>query len=817
MQKKDTSILNNQSKSEAKKLEDYMSQVMRQNGMQFWELDMTGRRMEGMNVFGGKSLAGVSKKDIENVPEALFDQAVILEEDWEKCQEMFKKLYSGEEHTRVQCRTWSNKVQDYVWYEYNFSIIEKKNGVPVRAIVTSRDISYQKRIEQIYEEEQKILLTADDSLISFSRVNITQNRVERLLARGKDIVFENTSDVLDFRKRAKYYFDDILMSDQDNYELSIEGLHELYKSGVQEIEKYYIARRKSEQRYSCIRVNGRILEHPGSGDVIAFFYNRDNTLAYTNRLTTKSILERDYETAGVIYANTGQYRIITEVEGHLLEDNLPVVDYNAELTNFYGCMEKKAADRLMEMACFERVCQELQEKPQYSVEFDMKKNGVTRRKLLRFNYLSSTMHLILATRIDINDMVQRELDKQHQLAEALNEAEKANNAKTEFLTTVSHEVRTPMNVIMGMVQLAKEESDNHDAVMEYIDEIGISGRYLLNLLNNVLDMSKIESGEFYLHPQRYSFDDLKKNAMALFTPMCDRKQIHFEVRDFAEHKLIVDKMRIHQVVFNLLNNAVKYTDIGGEIQLIYRTKLCGENVRAEIIVKDNGIGMSKEFQQEMYKPFVQENNQVVAAEQGTGLGLSIVKGIIDKMNGELTVKSELGKGTEFCIRITGPRGDEKDSPSKKEASHGDIDFTGKTILVAEDHEMNQRIIKKLLENRGAEVIIANNGKAAVDYFTAGKENSIDVILMDVRMPVMDGLHAARMIRHLKREDAKTVPIIAMTADAYDEDREKSNAAGMNGHFSKPIDTELLYETLHTIFEGRGTKVKDFCKNNTTVT
>ena len=799
MSKENTSSLNNQTKGEVKKLEDYMSQVMRQNGMRFWELDMTGRRMEGMNSFGGKNLIEMSKKDIENVPEALFEGEMILEEDWEKCQEMFKELYSGKkENTRVQCRTWSNKAQDYVWYEYNFSIIEKKNGVPVRAIGTSRDISYQKRVEQLYEEEQNILLEADDSMISFSRINLTKNIVEKRIAKGKEVVFENTSDSLDFRKRAQCYFDDILLTDEDNYELSVEGLHELYKSGIQEIEKYYIARRKGEKRYICVKVNGRILENPRSGDVMVFFYNRDDTLSYINRLTMKAVLERDYEMAGVIYADTAQYRVITEM-GNLPGNDLPVVDYDEELKNFYVCAEKEEADRLIKMVCFEKVYQELQEKSQYSVEFDMKEDGVTRRKLLRFNYISNTMHLILATRIDIDDVVQTEMEKQHQLEGALNEAEKANSAKTEFLTTVSHEIRTPMNVIMGMVQLAKEEKDNHDAVMEYIDEIGTSSRYLLNLLNNVLDMSKIESGEFSLHPQRYSFDDLKRNATALFMPMCDRKQIHFEVRDFADQKMMIDKMRLHQVVFNLLNNAVKYTDVGGEIQLIYRTKLYGENVKAEIIVKDNGIGMSKEFQKEMYKPFVQENNQVVASMQGTGLGLSIVKGIIDKMNGELTVKSELGKGTEFCIRITAPIVKEKDSFLEKEDFHDNVDFTGKTILVAEDHELNQRIIKKLLINKGAKVIIADNGKAAVDYFMAGEENSIHAILMDVRMPVMDGLLAAKMIRRLNREDARVVPIIAMTADAYDEDREKSNAAGMDGHLSKPIDTGLLYDILRAFF------------------
>lgn len=804
MPKEDTSRLEDKSADNLKKLEDIMSQVMRQNGLRFWKLDMAGHRMEGVSGFGRKNFFEVQEKDIQNVPEALFEQEMILEEDWEKCRQMFEKLYNGQEHTRVQCRTWSNKAQDYVWYEYNFSIIEKENGVPVRAIGTSRDISYQKRIEQIYEEEQKILLTADDSLIAFSRVNLTKSRLEKMVVKGKDIRVENTVDLLDFRKRAAFYIDDIQLSDQENYELSVEGLLELYKSGIQEIEKNFIAKRKGKQQYIYVKVNGRMLEHPERGEVIAFFYNKDDTPAYTNQLTTKAILERDYDIAGVIYANTGQYRIITGI-GHLSGDHLPIVDYDMELQNFYSCMEKEQADSLIEMANYERVCQELNDKPLYSVEFDMWEKGSARRKLLRFNYISNNLHLILVTRIDISDVVQREKEKQHQLEGALDEAEKANNAKTEFLRTVSHEVRTPMNVIMGMVQLAKEEGENHAAVMEYIDEIGVSGRYLLNLLNNVLDMSKIESGEFSLHPQRYSFEDLKKNATALFMPMCEQKQIHFEVRDFADHKMVVDKMRLHQVVFNLLNNAVKYTDIGGEILLIYRTKAYGENVQAEIVVQDNGIGMSQEFQKHMYKPFVQENNQVVAAMQGTGLGLSIVKGIVDKMDGELTVKSDLGKGTAFCIRITGPRVFEAESPSKEEEPNNKIDFTGKTILVAEDHDLNQRIITKLLKNKGAEVIIADNGKAAVDYFKAGKENSIDAVLMDVRMPIMDGLYAARMIRSLGRQDAKVVPIIAMTANAYDEDQEKSNAAGMDGHLSKPIDICMLYETLYNFFEGRAEK------------
>jgi CheY-like chemotaxis protein/anti-sigma regulatory factor (Ser/Thr protein kinase) len=259
-------------------------------------------------------------------------------------------------------------------------------------------------------------------------------------------------------------------------------------------------------------------------------------------------------------------------------------------------------------------------------------------------------------------------------------------------------------------------------------------------------------------------------------------------------------MRLNQVLFNLLNNAVKYTDIGGRIEMTCLTREQEDGILAEFMVKDNGIGMSKEFQLNMFKPFVQENNEVVASTQGTGLGLSIAKGIVDKMNGELIVESEVGKGTTFLVRLITPKDEQAEQLLEKKEACEEVDFSGRTILVVEDHELNQMIISKLLLKKRAEVLISNNGKEAVERFTASQEGSIDAILMDVRMPVMDGLQATQKIRSLDREDAQTVPIIAMTANAYDEDREKSSQAGMNSHLAKPIDTKLLYETLNAFLQ-----------------
>lgn len=781
-----------------KKLEECMSQVMHQNGLWSWELNMVERKLERINDFGIGNPFGLHGEDILNVPDSLFEKQIILEEDWNVCRKMFDDLYAGKEQVKAQCRSWSRKYKDYIWYEYNFSIIEKENGVPVRAIGTSRDISAQKKMEQLYREEQKILLVADDTLFASSRVNLSKRRVESMIIRGENIPVENIMDLLDFKERASCYFDNIQLSEKDNFDLSVEQLYHLYKSGVQECEKHFTARKKNSKQPICVRVNCKMLERPESGDIIAFFYNRDETVAYINQLTMNAVLQRDYEMTAVLFVGTRQFKVVNG--GRQGSDVLQMtVDYDVELKNYYRRMDKKEADWLIKQTCFEKVEQMLQKKEQYTVECDMCDKGEVRKKQIRFAYADKERNIILITRVDINDVLQSEREKQRQLEDALNLAEKANNAKSEFLATISHEIRTPMNVIIGMTQLAKDESDNHKAVLGYIDEIGLSSRHLLNLVNNVLDMSKIESGEFSLHPQRYSFEELKKNVSTMFMPLCDQKHITYITKGYGEQPdMLVDKMRLNQVIFNLMNNAVKYTESGGEIQFNILNQSGDDEMETKFIIQDNGIGMSKEFQEQMFKPFTQENNTVVASSQGTGLGLSIAKGIVDKMGGELSVTSVIGKGTTFCVCIRTPIAKGRKTETK-DARQPEVDFSGRRILVVEDHNLNQMIIKKLLENRGAEVIVSGNGKLGVEEFAVSEPGSIDAVLMDVRMPVMDGLQAAKAIRALKRKDAGRVPIIAMTANAYDEDREKSEAAGMNCHLAKPIDTRVLYETLERFF------------------
>lgn len=373
-------------------------------------------------------------------------------------------------------------------------------------------------------------------------------------------------------------------------------------------------------------------------------------------------------------------------------------------------------------------------------------------------------------------------------------SKQATQAKTEFLSRMSHDIRTPMNAIIGMTNLAKEEPDR-DVVNEYLDNIDVTSDFLLGLINDILDLNKIESGEFELNPEPYAYKEFETEVNTIIGPLMKQKDIHFLFQaEAAQQSIVVDKLRFNQIFFNLLSNASKFTPEGGTVE--FKTEdIPGKDGLQGIrfIVQDTGMGMSKEFQKNMFIPFSQENNIVNAELNGTGLGLPIVKRLVDAMGATMVVDSELGKGTkytiDFYVQVVKP-------VQKKQSQEAEAySLEGAHILLVEDNDMNILVAQKLLEHQGCKVVIARNGKEAVDAFEASKENFFDAILMDVRMPVMDGIEATKMIRALERPDSKSVAIIAMTADAFTEEQKKTIDAGMNEHLSKPIVPQKLFTAL----------------------
>jgi CheY-like chemotaxis protein len=377
----------------------------------------------------------------------------------------------------------------------------------------------------------------------------------------------------------------------------------------------------------------------------------------------------------------------------------------------------------------------------------------------------------------------------------------ANNAKTEFLNRMSHDIRTPMNAIMGMTELATR-SNKDPEVADCLTKIASSSQFLLRLINDILDMSVIEKGEMTMHPEPYPMKEFAALIQSTMEPLAVQKNITFNsYQDPSLECLVVDKLRFNQIFINLIGNSIKFTPSGGSVSFSLQSQGIHDN-RANVraTVADNGIGMSKEFIPKLFDPFTQEKERHIEQTEGTGLGLSIVKKMIESVEGKIYVQSVKGKGTTFTIDMVLPTAPLPKEESTATAQEANISLQGVHVLIAEDNMINQEVARRLLENSGVSCDIAGNGQIALDKFTASDTNKYDAIFMDVRMPVMDGLEATKKIRSLPREDAKTIPIIALTADAYLKDKEHNMAAGMTAYLSKPVQPKELISTLKRVLE-----------------
>lgn len=391
-------------------------------------------------------------------------------------------------------------------------------------------------------------------------------------------------------------------------------------------------------------------------------------------------------------------------------------------------------------------------------------------------------------------------DQKKRLEAALDEAQSASRAKTEFLSRVSHDMRTPLNGILGLTMLIKDSVQDPKLIHD-ISQLEVSGKYLLDLINDTLDVSRIESGKLELHPSVCDSRSLFNSVLALSKPGVEAKKMHVDVKTdkLTYPMLYIDIGRVEQIMMNIIGNAVKFTPEGGCIDVTMTNISTDENkVVDRVVVKDNGMGISKDFLPHIFEPFSQENSTIRNSNQGTGLGMIITKQLIELMGGEISVESEQGKGTCVTYTLVMPvANDEQISEWKKQQSVTlENDFLrNKRILLCEDHPLNAQIATRILNGKGVIVERAENGKVGVDMFDASSVGYYDAVLMDIRMPVMDGLEASRSIRALPRSDARTIPIIAMTANAFSDDVDKTVDAGMNAHLSKPIETDKLFSTL----------------------
>lgn len=421
------------------------------------------------------------------------------------------------------------------------------------------------------------------------------------------------------------------------------------------------------------------------------------------------------------------------------------------------------------------------------------------------NQLIDSQRALIRSKRNLEMALEENKKINRKISEARQAAEQASRSKTQFLANMSHDIRTPMNGIIGMLNIADRYVDNPDEVKKYHQKIRMASEYLLSLINDVLDMRKIDQKDIMLLEESVNLRDVIENCRDILEAKAGEQEITLDTTGMAEFnppQLMASEVHLRQIFMNIISNAIKYNKYGGKIFIqaivLEQTE---DKVICRFSVTDTGIGMSEDFQKQMFEPFTQEHGENRSEFKGTGLGLSIVKRIIEEMGGEIRVESELDIGTKFSWDLTFPI-DKAINERAENIPDRIVTLRGIRVLAAEDNSLNSEILKFILEDMGINVNLVENGELAVKAFQESRPGEYAMILMDIMMPVMDGYEASRIIRNMKRPDAAKIPIIALTANAFAEDIVRSSEAGMDAHITKPIDENKLKECMLRLLASR---------------
>jgi len=600
----------------------------------------------------------------------------------------------------------------------------------------------------------------------------------------------------------------------------------IYKDDMEMFNAYYSALKNENQaevvyRYIhpemgviYVRCGGRKVTYENGIHYYRGFHQNVNETVrieqqFKNQLTKQAelyrslafkMLKHSAEASAVIDLNDGSFDWYTS-DGEIIEEHLGYDEVFADLSKMVPDEYREEYLKNASVANLREVFSDpVRDSYTFSSYLFREEYGELRRITYWYYRFDDVNNKIVSV---FNDTTEDYL-KEKQLADALLSAKQANRAKTVFLNNMSHDIRTPMNAIIGFTELAEKYITDTDKCSEYLEKIKTSSRHLLSLINDVLDMSRIESGRMKINEEICSTSEIIQGINTIFQADAKDRELSF-ITDFSgiENDYVwCDKLRVNQVLMNCTSNAIKFTNAGGTVRVSVvqnkRRDIPEGYAEYSFSIKDTGIGMSEDYLKDIFLPFSREENKVHTI-QGTGLGMAICKNIVDLMGGLISVHSKQGVGSEFIITIRFEIASKPVECPGSEQSAEEMVFEGKRVLLAEDNELNREIAIEILEEYGMQIECAVDGLDAVEKVMSATEN-YDLILMDIQMPRMNGYEAAKAIRAMDDKAKANIPIIAMTANAFDEDRQKAFADGMNGHAAKPIEIQKLLKTIAAIME-----------------